>query len=115
MTEIDTSTAAVERLMDGVTEGWRDAKDDNDCVFNSDGLPVAFYVPPRDRAFIAAARDLVPALAAERDALRAVLTKLEYWLDTDEDILAAMNEWDRADHLEKLEMIREVLKGYTNG
>ena len=80
---IDTSPEAVERLLDGVTPGpWREDGDapwkltiwsnaDNRVCFmsHSNGLD-----DDRDFAtarFIAAARQLVPALSAERDRLTA--------------------------------------------
>lgn len=71
---VDTSTEAVERLLDGVTPGpWtlRLAYDDDRAVIDGTGFPVAYDVASADRRFIATARDLVPALLAERDALAA--------------------------------------------
>ena len=100
MSEIDTSPAAIAALMDGVTPGpwqsetvrtacgvchkvgpwpheWRAVKTTHACIYDD--------YPPSDAGtsdmqanarFIAAARSLVPALAAERDAMRAVLTKI---------------------------------------
>lgn len=77
MTEIDTSTAAIAALMDGVTAGpWEQdgpisakivwaGPDVRVCFMTSDG-PAS-----KNARFIAAARYLVPALAAERDALKA--------------------------------------------
>jgi len=82
MTAIDTSTAAVTSLMDGVTEGpwylssghmqsngqlyWQ-VETEHDAVVNNQ-----FCWAQGDHAanarFIAAARKLVPALVAERDA-----------------------------------------------
>lgn len=83
-TDIDTSTEAVERLLDGVTPGpwaadgedqgaawgmaWSVCRADNllNCV--ADGVDTEANV-----RFIAAARDLVPALQKERDEARAAL------------------------------------------
>lgn len=74
MTEIDTSTAAVTALLDGVTAGpWEQdgpisakivwaGPDVRVCFMTSDG-PAS-----KNARFISAARELVPALAAERDA-----------------------------------------------
>ncbi len=70
---VDTSIEAVTKLLDGVTPGpWtvRLAYDDDRAVIDGTGFPVAYDVASADRRFIAAARDLVPALLAERDALK---------------------------------------------
>ena len=107
MTSIDTSTEAVERLLDGVTPGpWTEhdaGKHPHVFVCGPDELyyngevkdkPLVAYVTGvgaiENRAFIAAARDLVPALLKERDEARArVAPSLritgpnsdgEYWL-----------------------------------
>ena len=45
----------------------------------------------------------------ERDALKAVLKKLEYWFDTDQEVLDAMTPDERADHMRQLQMIRDTL------
>lgn len=85
MTKIDTSTEAVERLLENVTPGpWRDAKsyrgivsdspsgyDDAESVHAYGGHMVCESVMDHNRPFIAAARDLVPALLKERDEARA--------------------------------------------
>lgn len=76
---IDTSKEAVERLMDGVTPGpWtREAQ----SIYHSGGYGLVAHLKAhewrrdwptleRDGDFVAAARDLVPALAAERDHWR---------------------------------------------
>ena len=64
---VDTSTEAVENLLDGVTQ----------VDWFSDSYRVEDFIP--------AARDLVPALLAERDALRAKLDAavdaLDAWMD----------------------------------
>lgn len=84
---IDTSTAAVMRLMDGVTqslpgnmlhvnkgqvwktgEAWRVIYDVPESLAQRH---VAVFDSEKDARFFAAARDLVPALLAERDALTA--------------------------------------------
>ena len=67
MSEIDTSTAAVERLMDGVTPGPWEYDEESGKIFGV----ASFVYEHADARFIASARQLVPALAAERDALRA--------------------------------------------
>lgn len=91
--KIDTSTEAVTALMDGVTAGpWRVEHettliwghcDKDDSTYRGMGYPVAecrispvsswAHGPDADAGetnarFIAASRELVPALAAERDA-----------------------------------------------
>lgn len=75
----DTSTEAVEKLLDEVTPGhWRvEYKHGTTCLMMGDSCQMCneTYYPwvpanERDWHFIAAARDLVPALLAERDALR---------------------------------------------
>lgn len=93
MTKIDTSTEAVERLLDGVTPGpwaaegedqgaawgmaWSVCRADNllNCV--ADGVDTEANV-----RFIAAARDLVPALLKERDDLRDSLAEAVQVLKT---------------------------------
>lgn len=94
MTAIDTSTEAVERLLDGVTPGpWTEhdaGKHPHVFVCGPDELyyngevkdkPLVAYVTGvgaiENRAFIAAARDLVPALLKERDEARARARALE--------------------------------------
>lgn len=75
MSNIDTSTAAIEALMDGVTSGpW--TTDTGGEVQTIGGTPL--FAWPRlsgamddlaqNAMFCAAARELVPALATERDA-----------------------------------------------
>lgn len=79
MTEIDTSTAAIAALMDGVTPGPWNFKHVILCVDDDVGFEIASVdgcvhdenVVIANGAFIAASRELVPALAAERDALKA--------------------------------------------
>lgn len=84
MDKIDTSTAAIAKLLDGVTPGpWRvDGPSWNQIIWSSHDNRVCFMAHSngmdvdRDLAaasFIAAARALVPALMAERDDLRAKL------------------------------------------
>ena len=83
MTTVDTSTEAVERLLEDVTPGpWRVGPVDDCRVEDADGNEVAQidgdYNQPEtwplmeaNARFIAAARDLVPALLKERDEARA--------------------------------------------
>lgn len=92
MTAIDTSNEAVERLLDGVTPGpWRVGPVDDTRVEDADGNEVAQidgdYNSPElwpkmeaNARFIAAARDLVPALLKERDALRTRIDELEAFI-----------------------------------
>ena len=83
----DTSTAAVTRLLENVTPGpWHvDGPLWNQIIWSSSDNRVCFMAhtsgldDARDlatAAFIAAARDLVPALLAERDALQAEVARL---------------------------------------
>lgn len=100
---IDTSTDAVKAMMDGVTAGpWTEhnaGKHPYVYVCGPDQLyyngevtdkPLVAYVTGVDaignRAFIAAARDLVPALLAERDDLRAKVQALVDALERIESI-----------------------------
>jgi hypothetical protein len=46
-----------------------------------------------------------------RKAAEATLRKLEYWFDTDQEILDVMGNDEKADHMRKLKMIRDALKG----
>lgn len=82
MTAIDTSTEAVELLLEDVTPGpWTvEDSDGTICLFMGDSCEMCnetYYpwVPSNhyDWHFIAAARDLVPALLKERDEARAAL------------------------------------------
>ena len=85
---VDTSTEAVEKLLDGVTPGpWvidgivisRHTEPygypADVCLMGEPAqypgdIPVMMHGWDANARFIAAARDLVPALLAERDALR---------------------------------------------
>lgn len=83
MTHIDTSKEAVERLLDGVTPGpWYSEKEDpndgpEDVVTAGDYYVASLHYlrgmdePAANARFIAAARELVPALATERNAQAA--------------------------------------------
>jgi hypothetical protein len=100
MTDIDTSPEAVERLMDGVTPGpWRKSYSFATQVASSSSV-VCNAMLHENARFIAAARQLVPALSAERDRLTAdnaalrealmreakgKLARLVEWLQEDED------------------------------
>jgi hypothetical protein len=71
MTNPDTSAEAVAKVLDGVTDGpWLEEFAD---VYNSAGEVVALidgeYLA--DARFIAAARELVPALSRDLEAMRA--------------------------------------------
>lgn len=89
MSEIDTSTAAIAALMDGVTPGpWcagahRWPTQVGCCPLVGQPFSahhhlrnVAAANTEADIRFIAASRELVPALSAERDALRAEVERL---------------------------------------
>lgn len=76
MSEIDTSTAAIEALLDGVTPGpWLNDSGANSHCFErrivTNGDECVAFSDGANACFISASRYLVPALAAERDALKA--------------------------------------------
>jgi hypothetical protein len=82
----DTSTEAVERLLDGVTPGpWRWHNDAGDwylapgvwVAWGTDGTPGGDVIDRANSRFIASSRDLVPALLAERDAALARASEAE--------------------------------------
>jgi len=77
MTQIDTSTEAVEALLKDVTEGpWEvDWTGNGYWIGDTISMVGETYQEARDVKFIAASRELVPALLAERDALKAKLAK----------------------------------------
>ena len=117
MTEIDTSTESIARLMDGVTPGpWAYAfttasgirisgnrvitggeeypsgnspKIPNDHHWDGGDSIIVPEMTHRDNnanaRFIAASRELVPALAAERDALRAEVERLRHQINEASD------------------------------
>ena len=58
-----------------------------------------------------AATDDAKAAEAYAEELEATLRKLEYWFDTDQEILDVMGNNEKADHMRKLKMIRDALKG----
>lgn len=74
MSEIDTSTAAIAALMEGVTAGpWeQDGPISAKIVWSGPDVRVCFMASDgpasKNARFIAAARELVPALTDERDA-----------------------------------------------
>lgn len=48
--------------------------------------------------------------AADRiETLTATLKRLEYWFDTDQEVLDAMTPDERAGHMRQLTLIREAL------
>ena len=75
MTQTDTSTEAVEALLKDVTEGpWEvDWTGNGYWIGDTISMVGETYQEARDVKFIAASRELVPALLAERDALKAAL------------------------------------------
>lgn len=92
MSETDISTAAVERLLDGVTAGpWHYEPTTFTAAWGPDGSLVHYTQntttqSPHNARFIAASRDLVPALLADRDRLAAEVARLTealaYYRDT---------------------------------
>ena len=93
MTAHDTSTKTVTALLEGVTPGpWRATFDEATKILARDGsVAMLMYVNTKGRRdanqvgasarFIAAARELVPALSAERDRLAAQVVQLQRDLD----------------------------------
>lgn len=90
MSEIDTSTAAIEALMDGVTAGpWLNDSGANSHCFErrivTNGDECVAFSDGANACFISASRYLVPALAAERDALKAEVERLRAALGAEQD------------------------------
>ena len=130
MTKIDTSTEAVEALLDGVTGGPFIVDDfgikgGHPCRIampDHNGIPMATvaecfqnwndaYLNERriswkeaqaNASFIAASRELVPALLAERDALKAEVDRLkaqadEVWNEAIEAAEMEIQNWHSCD------------------
>lgn len=82
MSETDISTAAVERLLDGVTAGPWHVEDDwnvhcgSHSVMHGSIHVVSDAESEANANFTAASRDLVPALLADRDRLAAEVARL---------------------------------------
>lgn len=87
MADIDTSAEAVGRVLEGVTDGPCKAVPcdcgNNFCTDYRLSISRDGYMSEKDAEFYAAARELVPALSrdleamrAERDALRARVNEL---------------------------------------
>ena len=55
------------------------------------------------------AEDAYQAQLAVEAKLAKALEKLEYWFDTDQEVLDAMTPDERADHMRQLQMIRDTL------
>ena len=53
----------------------------------------------------------ITELAREVERLRAALKRVEYWLDTDQEVLDEMSPDERRAYLELLQMVRAALKG----
>lgn len=66
---VDTSTEAVEMLLDGVRPGPWEFDPRYITIVSGEKCIAEVFASDADASFIAAARDLVPALLAERDAL----------------------------------------------
>lgn len=62
-----------------------------------------------------AATDDAKEAEAYAEELETTLRKLEYWFDTDQEILDVMGNNEKADHMRKLKMIRDALKGDSDG
>lgn len=67
---VDTSTEAVTKLLDGVTPGPWGVDPLYATIVSGSKSITEVFTSDADARFIAAARDLVPALLAERDALK---------------------------------------------
>lgn len=75
MTQIDTSTEAIAAILEGVTPGpWRKSYGFATQVASASSV-ICNAMLHENARFIAAARELVPALAAERDRLAAQLAE----------------------------------------
>ena len=129
MTEIDTSTAAVAALMDGVTPGpWvvygEPEVGIEDGLFSGEIGKFGFgpLEPLRgfDLSFVAASRELVPALAAENAALREdnerlraaleiATSRADQWADDDD-----LSDWAKPARIIAAD-IESALKGGANG
>ena len=54
-------------------------------------------------------RERIIAAASVADDLLEMLQQLEYWFNTDAEILDAMTEAERADHIRQHEKIRKAI------
>ena len=109
MTAPDTSTEAVTALLEGVTPGHWVTDEESEghgwgvswrIVQSGNWLnDIAEMVNEQDARFIAAARELVPALAAERDRLAAQVVQLQRDLDAANVRAVKVKplEWDGGD------------------
>lgn len=73
----DTSTEAVADLLIGVTPGRWAFNPRFATIVSGEKCIAEVFTSDADALFIAAARDLVPALLAERDALKAEVERLK--------------------------------------
>ena len=153
MSEIDTSTEAIAALMNGVTPGpWALSgmtgpepklygRSHKVTVQELTAIFVAGWEDNPDDAkeaaanasFIAASRELVPALAAERDALRAEVERLrgaataceaalveakrEMWIGArDHWTMEDFKNWAVIQQIQSaIDSVRAALKGGANG
>ena len=53
--------------------------------------------------------DRIESLGSENARMGESLKKLEYWFDTDQEVLDAMTPDERADHMRQLTLIRDTL------
>lgn len=74
---VDTSTEAVTKLLDGVTPGHWTGDPRFSTIVAGEKCIAEVFTSDADAHFIAAARDLVPALLAERDEARAEVERLK--------------------------------------
>ena len=61
-----------------------------------------------DMAFMSPSKTATAALRRINE-LEAVLHKLAYWFDADQEVLDAMNDDERADHIRQHKMILDAL------
>ena len=100
----------VQRLRDWGRIYPEDQDEPDHCLY----LKAADRIEELEERLKAATDDAKEAEAYVEE-LEATLRKLEYWFDTDQEILDVMGNNEKADHMRKLKMIRDALKGDSDG